>query len=95
MRDFQYYTPTKVLFGRNTEEKERLLQNVKNGWKLLNQQLKELAVCQEEESSMLAEYDRRTMEMLDQIADLWQYERYAKREYEKCEERILDMIADI
>ena len=21
MRDFQYYTPTKVLFGRNTEEK--------------------------------------------------------------------------
>ena len=44
---------------------------------------------------MLEEYDRRTMEMLDQIADLWQYERYAKREYEKCEERILDMIADI
>ena len=81
--------------GRNTEEKERLLQNVKNGWNLLNQQLKELAVCQEEESSMLEEYDRRTMEMLDQIADLWQYERYAKREYEKCEERILDMIADI
>lgn len=81
--------------GRNTEEKERLLQNVKNGWKFLNQQLKELAVCQEEESSMLEEYDRRTMEMLDQIADLWQYERYAKREYEKCEERILDMIADI
>lgn len=81
--------------GRNTEEKERLLQNVKNGWKLLNQQLKELAVYQEEGSSMLEEYDRRTMEMLDQIADLWQYERYAKREYEKCEERILDMIADI
>ena len=81
--------------GRNTEEKERLLQNVKDGWKLLNQQLKELAVCQEEESSMLEEYDRRTMEMLDQIADLWQYERYAKREYEKCEERILDMIVDI
>lgn len=81
--------------GRNTEEKERLLQDIKNRWKLLNQQLKELAVCQEEESLMLEEYDRRTMEMLDQIADLWQYERYAKREYEKCEEKILDMIADI
>lgn len=81
--------------GRNTEEKERLLQNVKDRWKLLNQQIKELVVCQEEGSSMLEEYDRRTMEMLDQIADLWQYERYAKREYEKCEERILDMIADI
>lgn len=81
--------------GRNTEEKERLLQNVKDRWKLLNQQIKELVVCQEEGSSMLEEYDRRTMEMLDQIADLWQYERYAKREYEKCEERILDIIADI
>ena len=38
--------------GRNTEEKERLLQNVKDGWKLLNQQIKELAVCEEEESWM-------------------------------------------